>query len=414
MSKFYLPTQKGSELFPTTVVAPPIMRWVGVDARTAEAQAIIDTFGSAITAFHMQQAHNHSLSLNTQSRGFLQIAPNIGVEYVNQGGMEYITIHVQPSKSTEEPEVKSEKPAQPVVCWFPEAGVHGMLSDAYPDIELIDLPLSVVYETDAYVFFSCTGTFPLNFNTPLVIKGQSYSEIGVDDAGTITFGGTAFPTSVVDLNPGGITPDLVYQFGPPRFTVWSGIGSRTKPPFSPEYDATVRMGSGGAQFGSTPRNCVLIEWRNTATYSYAVPDPGSETGSRDATATETRTYQLIIVEALVRDGRPACPALIGFCGQFVQVSDYEPDNGSYGLWSDPYPRYEPEGTSSTDLTVSGSAALCSAGTTRPLDIFATPGSIVTMYDDWDLANGPTIIWVALDPNTGALSSLRPAEEWVNF
>lgn len=111
MSKFFLPSQKGTQLFPDTIIAPPITRWVGVDARTDEGQKIIDTFGSAITSFYMQQAHNHSLSINNQSRGYIQVAQNIGVEYVNQFGKEFITLYVQPPSkpSVSEKEEKIKK-----------------------------------------------------------------------------------------------------------------------------------------------------------------------------------------------------------------------------------------------------------------------------------------------------------------
>lgn len=112
MSKFSLPSQKGTQLFPDTIIAPPITRWVGVDARTSEAQTILDQYGSAVTSFYMQQAHNHSLSNNNQSRGYIQIAQNLGVEYVNQFGKEFITLYVRPSEkpivSEQEEKIKKE------------------------------------------------------------------------------------------------------------------------------------------------------------------------------------------------------------------------------------------------------------------------------------------------------------------
>jgi len=432
VSKFYLPTQKGTQLFPTTVVAPPIVRWVGVDPRTADGQAILDTFGSAITAFHMQQAHNHSLSVNTQSRGFVQLAPNLGVQYVNQGGAEYITIYAQLAPPVEEKKPEVEKPVTPVACWFPENGVHGMLTDMFPSLALDISPArSLVYQPEYYgwQFLSTPGTVPLNFDIPLVVKGQSYTEIGISDLYEITFGGTAFPTSVVDGSVGfpQSSPSVSYTFGSPRFTLIGGPAIGRTPDsqtFVGLVTSSVRMGYGSEQFGGTRRKCVVIEWVTSNAFETSVPE--------NTTYTQTRTCQLILVEALHRDGRPTCPAMIGFSARFDQVSNYGPYNTSYGLAASLYPRYIPANTSSNDSSgylgtlappwlgstppVSGSSILCTAGTVEPLlelD-FDFGGGELNQYDEWDLANGPTIVWVALDPSTGELSSLRPAEEWVNF
>ena len=434
MSKFYLPTQKGTQLFPTTVVASPIVRWVGVDPRTADGQAILDMYGSAITAFHMQQAHNHSLSVNTQSRGFVQLAPNLGVQYVNQGGAEYITIYAQLAPPVEEKKPEVEKPVTPVACWFPEIGVHGLLTDVFPNITLDISPArSLVYQPEYYgwQFLSTPGTVPLNFDVPLVVKGQSYTEIGISDFYEITFGGSAFPTSVVDGSAGfpQSSPSVSYTFGSPRFTLTGGpaigftVGEVT---YVGEITSTVRMGYGSELFGGSRRKCVLIEW------AYATSGANFVENEQIAEYTQTSTCQLILVEALHRDGRPTCPAMIGFSARFDQVSNYDPYNKSYGLASTLYPRYIPANTSSSDSSVylgtlappwlggappvSGSSILCSAGTVEPLLLsdFSFGGGELNQYDEWDLANGPTIVWVALDPNTGEFSSLRPAEEWVNF
>ena len=249
MSKFYLPTQKGLELFPNVIAAPPIIRWVGVDARTAEAQAILDTFGSAITAFHMQQAHNHSLSLNTQSRAFQQIAPNLGVEYVNQGGMEYITIHVQLAQPQPVVEPEAEKPVKPSTCWYPpEVSGEGSLYDMLvrSGVSLAD-PQPVPLWLDVNGFQFVQGVMPLGFSRPLDLYGRQVTE----------FGGEAYLSRLIAngvvRDDGGVPTNDPFPLFLGDYNI---IGSY------PGATVVVMTRSGAATFAGEvePRRYWMVEW----------------------------------------------------------------------------------------------------------------------------------------------------------
>jgi hypothetical protein len=145
VSKFILPAQKGDELFPTTVVAPPIIRWSGsVDPQSEDGQRILDRCWSAIMGFYSQQNHNHSLSQNQQSRAAQQVAPDVFVTYVNQSGIEYLTIQIgaQPSKPKKDDEPAPKPPAAPTFeptpeqkysakCWLPAPADGKLFSEQF-------------------------------------------------------------------------------------------------------------------------------------------------------------------------------------------------------------------------------------------------------------------------------------------
>lgn len=281
MSKFYLPTQKGLELFPNVIAAPPIIRWVGVDARTAEAQAILDTFGSAITAFYMQQAHNHSLSLNTQSRAFQQIAPNLGVEYVNQGGMEYITIRVQLAQPQPVVEQESEKPVKPSTCWYPPEVVgDGSLYDmlvrsgvSLADPQPVQLDIDPYYVDRGLYFTSIRGTIPLGFSRPLNLYGALFTEFG---------GVGTWPWIYINKASSGVTSDM----GNIYMSSYTGA----------ESPAVVTTRSGSTVFpgGADPRRYTMLEWIPT---------------SAEASATRS---SMIFIEGHDRSERGYCPTLFAY------------------------------------------------------------------------------------------------------
>ncbi|CAB4130790.1 hypothetical protein UFOVP121_34 [uncultured Caudovirales phage] len=285
MSKFYLPTQKGVELFPNVIIAPPIIRWVGVDARTAEAQAILDTFGSAITAFYMQQAHNHSLSLNTQSRAFQQIAPNLGVEYVNQGGMEYITIRVQLAQPQPVVEQEVEKPVKPSTCWYPpevygEGSLYDMLvrsGVSLADPEPVHLEADPYYIPKGEYFMRIVGTIPLGFSRPLNLYGILFTE----------FGGTAsWPYIMLNM---ALNPDFTNPGYPKDITLGGYAGSRSPAVLMMRSGSTVLPG------GVDPRRYMMLEWIPTST-----TEPG------------VSRSEMLFIEGHDRPDRGYCPTLFAY------------------------------------------------------------------------------------------------------
>lgn len=423
MSKFYLPTQKGGELFPTTIVAPPIMRWVGIDARTAEAQAIIDTFGSTITAFHMQQAHNHSLSLNTQSRGFLQIAPNIGVEYVNQGGMEYITISVQPQAKAEQPEVKSEEPVVAGPCWYPMNEIAGTVALS-ENLQFVDLPLvtrTVYGQPDPGLPRSIqvvSGTVSLNFSEPLRIYDQSVTEIGVAGAIPVIWLGAECQTGSSTSNDG--TYSTPNSAGVPMLGAdFSGFGQPDS-----YYDVgsnrvlqtvtSVSMARGVIESypGGQSRSYLVLRWsvRSSAWYVYAPND--IDIYEYD--------YEMTIVEALRRPGRPACPALIGvsrirydYTPAGYPVQDYNFYNMSMAVrqadWS--ILGYL---ASTYDVGQFPAYNTLFRGAPYPPAWFSTGSQVQNPYNSTAyIGVDPPITrtWVAFDPDTGKAVSLSPDFRW---
>lgn len=201
MSKFILPAQKGDELFPTTVVAPPIIRWSGsVDPQSEDGQRILDRCWSAIMGFYSQQNHNHSLSQNQQSRAAQQVAPDVFVTYVNQSGVEYLTIQIgaQPSKPKKDPADQVAPPASPPVtheldrpatmpaaCWVPTA-VNGKL--AYESLGLDDKHGAIKYEAHSptddqyvpnYYDWAVFPYNPVNINLGFTLKlyGREFTSI---------------------------------------------------------------------------------------------------------------------------------------------------------------------------------------------------------------------------------------------
>lgn len=322
MSKFYLPTQKGTQLFPTTVVAPPIVRWVGVDPRTADGQAILDTFGSAITAFHMQQAHNHSLSVNTQSRGFVQLAPNLGVQYVNQGGAEYITIHAQLAPP---PVVKEDEAAPASVytqCWYPPEVIGaGSLYDMLvrSSVLLVDpVPLELLYfefqyenpELPIEYWPYIQGTIPLQFERPLKMYGVDVTEFGfvggngiwvglaTNEPITISYDPEVWFTPLLRVTPSARVIDL-------RSPILGNVSTSKL-----ATTATTRTGATQFPGSSAVRRYLMIEV--TETNRYDLPERGLA----------NKYSAAIFIEESEREGRGKCPALVGLCAQTIDVQPW--------------------------------------------------------------------------------------------
>lgn len=384
MSKFFLPAQKGVELFPTTIVAPPIMRWVGVDARTAEAQAILDQYGSAITSFYVQQAHNHSLSEITQTRAYRQIVPNLGVEYVNQGGMEYVTLYVQPVGTVQE-EKKQETPEQPVRCWYPpEMFVPDKsLAEMYV-AEEIELPLEYVPHPlypDIYLptpFYS--GVLPTRFDLPVVFRGISFTHFSVTSNGGGFYVGENAPLPLAETNAwwydSGAAPA-------PNYAVIGSMFPRYNEDSRIDYDSettkifvsygVVDTGEGYA------RKFVRTRYDYSRVNRFA---DGSIYYSTQASG------QHMLVEPLTRAGRGACPALFGESRRVATQDVYSGDS-VYGLAVSPCP----------------AESVTAEGTRHYADLYTYTDEQRQAY------GGPGIVWSYIDPTTTELVSFLPDLPW---
>lgn len=334
MSKFILPSQKGTELFPNAVVAPPIVRWVGIDARSTEAQAILAQYGSALTAFHAQQSHNHSLSGNTQSRAARQIAPNLGVTYVNQGGTEYVTLDVKPAATqidqrvaapdTETPRVQ----APSTLCWFP----------ASQDGLLISESLGIATrEQVTSSYFSDWSALP-DIGFEMTLFGQKFRSLVVSSAGGVyvdiigadpdfdpyTRGTNDVPTYVSDTGkviPLGVRPSVVGS----RQAADIGTGWARYPCIAPFLqDGSLDVGydyrAGSKVFGGEAfsRKYLNITWTlQSPIAAYVTYNAlfGRIDTSFDYSANSV--VQLTLIEGVGR-----CPALVGF--SYLDVYGHEP------------------------------------------------------------------------------------------
>lgn len=403
------------------------MRWVGIDARTAEAQAIIDTFGSTITAFHMQQAHNHSLSLNTQSRGFLQIAPNIGVEYVNQGGMEYITISVQAAKA-EEPKLEAEEPVKPVVCWYPTEDITGTVAPS-EDLQFVDLPIIQQvrysdYESTDVAVSVVAGTISLNFSEPLNVYGTTVTEIGVHGS-----------TPSIWLGAPCSAPDMTYAVSPLTAPVLSFYGS----PLTTDggtyervvygyveawqtVSASVQFARGTIGGVHDARNYVVLRWLTTFTKEYGqiFGDDGLPTGAFHYRFVDTFEQELTIVEALRRPGRAPCPALIGMSSigrsttgsydgsVYINEPDYNKFNTTFAVIGTDWVN---QGylASTNDYSAFGSSGTPG---TYPGANWATGFQPISEY--FGAHETPILrTWLAFDPDTGLATLLSPNFRWID-
>ncbi len=107
MSKWQLPTIKGTEVNPQATRAPPIVRVHGVEAEVG--QLLLNHFAGRIGQFHMAQAQKYALGTAVIQKGMLD-HPDVKMRYTNQYGTEIITVDVHP-------QVIEELVKKPPVFW---------------------------------------------------------------------------------------------------------------------------------------------------------------------------------------------------------------------------------------------------------------------------------------------------------
>lgn len=93
MSKWLVPTQKGSELVSSPVRSPTVVRFEGVPPGSVEAEHLYKQFQPQISHFHRSQAQKYSLSTveNYRAHG---VYPGLKMTYTNLHGQEMINIQV--------------------------------------------------------------------------------------------------------------------------------------------------------------------------------------------------------------------------------------------------------------------------------------------------------------------------------
>ena len=316
MSKLILPTQKGIELFPDTIIAPPIVRWVGIDPRSPDSETLAAKYDSLIKAFYVQQAQNHALSTNDQTRAYRRLDENISVRYLNQGGKEYITVDATPIKAQPvKQEVRIPAPDQP--CWFPVASPGMLFTEQYAPTADI-----VCYE-DADVWPEPVVPYELDFAFQLY--GYKVTSIGFPSScGYVVCNNLSGSASAPRIDK----PSDLY-FGSQRQLSWPatypGLIDPMIPVICPYYAAyqTYYGGSVTMRKGAVAgRRFMSVTWQDmrpsSSGYAYDQPYP-------------TATFELVIIEPRSRATRSACPALIGFT--YKQI-DWE-----FGFPGPPEPGY---------------------------------------------------------------------------
>lgn len=93
MSKFILPTQKGTETFPAVMKAPTAVRIHGVEPHSEAARVLTSRFAAHINHFHVSQAQKYSLSTVENYRAHATY-PGLKMTYTNLQGHETIDIVV--------------------------------------------------------------------------------------------------------------------------------------------------------------------------------------------------------------------------------------------------------------------------------------------------------------------------------
>lgn len=110
MSSFILPNQKGTEVWPQQTAIPTSTRFVDFDKKTNEAEEFMRTYGSRVRQFHQSQAQNHSLRGTQDTRNSIVFDDKYKVTYLNQMGMETITVEKRDQPPKEGVEEKKEQP----------------------------------------------------------------------------------------------------------------------------------------------------------------------------------------------------------------------------------------------------------------------------------------------------------------
>lgn len=124
MKRWWLPTQKGTELFPRASVEPPKLVVEGTTPGSPLARQIAQRFSGQIKRFHgkCQQMYSLSTAQQMKLQGQWQGASAV---YLNQGGHETITVKVDQSA-----QAITRRPSRPLPNWaqleftFPFTGVQ--------------------------------------------------------------------------------------------------------------------------------------------------------------------------------------------------------------------------------------------------------------------------------------------------
>jgi hypothetical protein len=169
--RFWLPTQKGSEVWPRTTVPSPVVRFHGFPIDSAEAEEMRERFAPQINHFHRSQAQKYSLSPieNYRAHG---VYPGLKMTYTNLQGQETINILVMPPKPEPKPEPES---------WIPWDWVQ-------VDIEVPDVG-SAQPEGNMYAFFAAYMRFPAH-PTPSASDTMPFEDVAGEKIGTNDDGST--------------------------------------------------------------------------------------------------------------------------------------------------------------------------------------------------------------------------------
>lgn len=111
MSKFWLPNQKGLELYPAPTKIPTSVRVIldGKEVNPVMADSMISQYAGALSQFHYAQAQNYALSDVALYRASAELAPGVIANYSNQQGADYITLNIsQPKKPLEKEKEKEQ------------------------------------------------------------------------------------------------------------------------------------------------------------------------------------------------------------------------------------------------------------------------------------------------------------------
>jgi hypothetical protein len=292
VSKYILPLQKGTEALPESVVQLPAVRWRGLESGSTEADSIMKQYGGAISSFYVQQSQNYSLSTVDQSKAFRWLSQTIGVEYLNQSGKEYVTIHVQQQRPqpkiiervAEEPEKPEEKKELPTECWYPIIKNGKLFSDSLTKKQTV-LTLD---PTDDQKY---PNLIDLGFE--LTAFGQKFTQFGLDPNGFIMLGALPVGGYFWEIGEGAIG----FGTGPALCPYFSDVHT--------ELDGgSVYVQTGAAIFGyeAKPRKYVVVRWDQVGYYSR----------SNDANTDARCNFEVVVIQSATTGGQEDCPALIGF------------------------------------------------------------------------------------------------------
>lgn len=92
--RWWLPTQKGTELFPRVTIPPPKLVISGAPPNTPLFHALSQRFGGPLKAFHGRCQQDYSLSDNQIMKRHGQFGDDAKVTYTNIDGQETIKLEV--------------------------------------------------------------------------------------------------------------------------------------------------------------------------------------------------------------------------------------------------------------------------------------------------------------------------------